>query len=153
MFRNYDMVMGSCSHSWNCHAASQKGLVLQGKVALLVSSVGNLLRLHKCNYKHKTWTLLLVAFHKKKSNLQFLWNNLKLKNVTGVQNFCISTKIRVCIGFLNQQNILNFQSNENGMDKNDGSLNLIFCCTAFTDHHCKQAIYLALIEISATANR
>lgn len=55
--------------------------------------------------------------------------------------------------FLIQQYILNNKINENGMDKNEGTLNLIFCCTTFGGNHCKQAISVALNVMSAPVNR
>lgn len=32
------------------------------------------------------------------------------------------------------------------MDKNDGTLNLIFCCTAFRGNHCKQVISVVAVN-------
>lgn len=51
-----------------------------------------------------------------------------------------------------QQNILNNKTTENGMNKNDGTHNLIFCCTANRGTHFKQDIFVAPIETSAPVN-
>lgn len=48
-------------------------------------------------------------------------------------------KIRHCFLIVVQQNHFKNQTNETDLDKNDGTLNLIFCCTTFQGNHCNQA--------------
>ncbi len=52
--------------------------------------------------------------------------------------------------FFIQQNILNNKTNENGMDKNDETHNLICCCTTFRGNQCNQTFSVALNETCAS---
>lgn len=51
-----------------------------------------------------------------------------------------------------QQIYFEKRTNDSGLDKNDGTLNLILCCTTFGDNHCKQVISVSLNETSAPAD-
>ena len=62
-------------------------------------------------------------------------------------------KIRYCFWIMVQQNHLKKQTNETGLDKNDGNINLIFCCTTFWGNHCNQVISVTLNETSAPVDR